>query len=403
MSRYICAFRGRRDDYQVPLALAEAGQLDQLITDAYAGPALIKLTSPLPARWREIVRFRHKVDLPASRVHCLWGATLLEHLRHTAGCSRAGTYARIDQWYARAAAGRARAVRGNLLLYSPYAWEAFTGRYRHVPRRVLFQFHPHALYEERVLREDVAAFPEVAHSFAQETRQEVPKELREREQSCWRHADQIICASTFTRSTLIEAGADPALCLVAPYGADLPALSATNDEGPPPGFHALFVGSGVQRKGLHHLLHAWGSATLPPRSTLTLVCRSLDPGLRETVARTPRVQLLPGVARHELVSLYRRSSLLAMPSLIEGFGQVYLDALAQGCAVLGTANTCLPDLGGEENGIFQTPVASVDALIYHLERLAAWLPNQQSLRARARQCAETFTWRRFRQAVVSCL
>ena len=35
MSHYVCAFRGRRDNYQVPLTLAEAGQLDRFITDAY--------------------------------------------------------------------------------------------------------------------------------------------------------------------------------------------------------------------------------------------------------------------------------------------------------------------------------------------------------------------------------
>jgi len=38
MEQYVCAFRGRRDSYQAPLALAEGGLLDQFITDAYALP-----------------------------------------------------------------------------------------------------------------------------------------------------------------------------------------------------------------------------------------------------------------------------------------------------------------------------------------------------------------------------
>ena len=41
-----------------------------------------------------------------------------------------------------------------------------------------------------------------------------------------------------------------------------------------------------------------------------------------------------------------------MPSLVEGFGQVYLEALAEGTPILGTKNTALPDLGGEEDGVF---------------------------------------------------
>ncbi len=403
---YVCAFRGRRDDYQVPLALAEAGRLDRFITDAYASPGLLQLADRLPPRLQKVVRFRHKPGLPPERVRCLWGATLEEHLRHRLGFSRAATYAHIDGRYSEAAAARARAVRGDLLLYSPYAWEAFTGRYRHTPRRVLFQFHPHANTEERLLRADVARFPEIAHSFAQETGQGVPEKLRQREGSCWRHSDRILCASTFTQSTLLEAGADPAQCLVAPYGIeDVPDAAGGDGEETPPeeGFHALFVGSGVQRKGLHHLLRAWARAALPAGSSLTLVCRVLDPGLREPAARTPGVRLRPGVGQGELAALYRRCTLLAMPSLVEGFGQVYLEALAAGCPVLGTANTCLPDLGGEDDGVFLTEPGNVDALVHGLERLARILPGATERRARARQCARAFTWPRFRRAVVSCL
>jgi hypothetical protein len=38
MEKFVCAFRGRRDAYQVPLALAEGDLLEAFITDAYATP-----------------------------------------------------------------------------------------------------------------------------------------------------------------------------------------------------------------------------------------------------------------------------------------------------------------------------------------------------------------------------
>ena len=44
------------------------------------------------------------------------------------------------------------------------------------------------------------------------------EELRRRNRHRWRHADLIICASTFTKSSLIEAGADASLCEIVPYG-----------------------------------------------------------------------------------------------------------------------------------------------------------------------------------------
>lgn len=409
MNGYVCAFRGRRDGYQVPLALEENGRLDQFITDAYAGSSLLRLSEILPRRFREAVQFRTKPGLPAHRVRCLWKTTLHEHLRHYLGYSRAATYAYADRRYSEAAAARARFAQANLLLYTSYAWEAFTAQYAHQPRRVLFQYHPHSTFEERLLRSDAEMFPEIAHSFARETGQSLPDAAKRRVESCWRHADHIICASSFTRDTLLDAGADSARCVVIPYGVDaFDWPSNTADEGlagndKREALQALFVGSGVQRKGLHHLLRAWQQATLPDGSQLTLVCRVLDPGLREIVARTPNVRFLPGVKHSDLNTLYRKSSLLVMPSLIEGFGQVYLEALAAGCPLLGTVHTCLPDLGTEEDGIFLTGIADLEELTSQLERLARLLPDWPELRRRAQACAHAFTWERFRRAVVAQL
>ena len=85
-----------------------------------------------------------------------------------------------------------------------------------------------------------------------------------------------------------------------------------------------------------------------------------------------------------------------MPSLVEGFGHVYLEALARGCPVLGTANTALPDLGTEADGIFVSAAGDVDALRSELERLAQLLPNDRKRRAAARATAERYPWRAFR-------
>ena len=49
--RFVCAFRGARDRYQAAVALAETGELETLITDAYATP-LAKSLKPFLPRWR---------------------------------------------------------------------------------------------------------------------------------------------------------------------------------------------------------------------------------------------------------------------------------------------------------------------------------------------------------------
>ncbi len=104
----------------------------------------------------------------------------------------------------------------------------------------------------------------------------------------------------------------------------------------------LFVGQGVQRKGLHHLIRAW-QACPRPGAKLTLVCYRIDPAIQALID-DPTIELRSYVEKDELEALYRRSHVFVMPSLIEGFGLVYLDALAHGCHVIGTANTGLPDM-----------------------------------------------------------
>ena len=153
-SSYVCAFRGRRDSYQVPLALAEAGWLDQFITDAYATRWVRAAAHFGPRAVRAKIDFRWEPGIPVERVRCLWGTTAIEKLRHRLGFSPTVTFNRLDRHFSWAAARRAARTRSHLFLYSPYAWEAFTARYPHTPRKVLFQYHPHPDVEERLLRED---------------------------------------------------------------------------------------------------------------------------------------------------------------------------------------------------------------------------------------------------------
>ena len=400
MTRYVCAFRGRRDSYQIPLALAESEQLDQLITDAYATRWLRFAKTFLPSSIQAKANFRLEPGIPVALVRCLWNTTVLEHARHKLGYAPIKTYGKLDRHFSLAAARRAEEAGSDLLLYNSYAWEAFTARYSHEPRKVLFQYHPHPDLESRILAEDQEQHPDIGESYSG-TRSYLPEKARRRERECWRHADLIFCASTFTKRSLIEAGADEAKCVVIPYGIEVPDIAAGRPH--PEEFRAAFIGSGAQRKGLHHLLLAWERASLPASSKLTVVCRVLDSGIEELAAKTPRVQLRRGVDQRELQNIFATSTLFVMPSLVEGFGQVYLEALAQGCPVLGTPNTCVPDIGSKADGVFSVSPGNIDELVALLESLSKTLPSNPSLREASRACALRFPWHRFRQALVENL
>jgi len=392
---YVCAFRGSRDWYQTPLALAEDGLLDQFITDAYGTPAVRSLARHVSGKSIDTLADRHMPGIPDGRVRCLWSVSIREQLRHWTGASPNGTWLQYDPYYSLAAAERARRSRANLLLYSPYAWEAFVAGYTHHPRRVLFQYHPHPDTERRLLDNDASRFPAEAANRELDRRPQIEHLLR-RERDCWQHADLIICSSGFTVRSLIDAGCPAERCVIVPYGVELPACEITSG---PDHFHALYVGTGSRRKGLRHLLLAWTSASLPKGSRLTIVSRALDPGLERLAASTPGVELIKGASAASLNRLYETSSLFVMPSLVEGFGLVYLEALAHGCPVLGTTNTCLPDLGAEPDGIFLTPAGDPDALSDVLERLALQLRGNHDIRRSARRTAERYPWPAFRQSL----
>ncbi len=399
-SGYVCAFRGRRDSYQVPRALADDGRLDTFITDFYATEPIRRLAECLPSPWNEKLKRRHDPHLPVQNIECLWGTTIREWIRHGLGIPSARTYAQLDVSYGKIAAQRARTTQSHLLLYTPYAWEAFTASYSHRPRRILFQYHPHAAFERRTLREDAGRFSEFDFDVDRqvETGEALSDAQQKRVEDVWQHADIVLCASSFTRRTVVEAGANEEDCDVIPYGVDFPSLEQ-DDITAPDEFHVLFVGSGVQRKGLHHLLYAWQRAVLPDESRLTLVCRSIDSSLRALAEDVSDVILHRGVTFEKLVQLYRTSMLFAMPSLIEGFGQVYLEAMSQGCPVLGSSHTCLPNLGIERKGIYSVPPGDVDTLVEQLEHLAAHLPGNTEPRMAARKRADAFTWERFRRRI----
>ena len=391
---FVTAFRGRRDGYELPVALAEHGLLDTFLTDQFCGPLENAVTRFLPARLAEKLRARYDPRLPIERVRRLRLTALGEAL-HLGSAET--LYDRFDRHYARATAAIARRHRSDLFVYSPYAMSALTARYAHDPYKILFQFHPHIALEQQFLLADLDSPVRKLLSPTQEFDSVLtPTRARIDADESWRLADHIVAASSFTKRSLIEQGAAPDRISVIPYGVDLPPEPSFTA---PDRFRALFVGSGLYRKGLHHLLAAWQKARLPKGSVLTIVARAIEPELLRMLQSVTGIDYRPGLSKAELESLYASSTLFVMPSLVEGFGQVYLEALSHGLPVLGTANTCVPDLGSSDEGLFCTEPGQSDELAAQLEGLAVSLSADSAIRRRARAVAARHPWATFRAGI----
>ena len=397
--QYVTAFAGRRDSYQVPLALCESSRLASFVTSYYYKKEDSALNYRLESLLPTSLNARRSSGIPDSLVRSLWRTELYEQLGRRLGCASHMYWKRIGLAISKEAARIATRHRANLLLYEPYASYAFKAEYpHHAHKKVLFHFHPHTLLER-----EIYALDRIRHPISGDWLVNDAGGLLQPSESehVWKYADKIICASSFCKRSLVHVGVDERRISVIPYGVD-----CSNDIPINPsksGFHAVFVGSGIQRKGLHTLLAAWRAAKLPRTSKLTIIARTIDPLMEEIASTTPNVQLSRGVSCNDLVSTYRAADLLVVPSLVEGFGQVYLEALSQGCPILGTPNTAVPDLGSEVDGVFCVPASDVHSLAEMLQRLAGELAGNLQIRERASLNAKRFSWTRFRAGIVDAL
>jgi glycosyltransferase involved in cell wall biosynthesis len=266
----------------------------------------------------------------------------------------------------------------------------------------LFMFHPHTDLIREILDQDLERYPECRQSHARERDTAIRATRLDELRDEWKHAEFIVCTSSFTAHSLRHAGCAPSVLSVVPYG-----INPTTDKEAPPTLDRqhcqfLFVGQGVQRKGLHHLLHAWARASLP-NAELTVIATYLDPG----IARLARgsVRLLPRQSAEQLSARFRACDVFVMPSLIEGFGLVFLEALAAGCHCIGTQNTGLPDIAQ----FFPTDVHALSVIAAgDIDQLAASLEAAERLhrrgeldRRRIQRLSEQITWDRFRKSVAA--
>jgi glycosyltransferase involved in cell wall biosynthesis len=106
-----------------------------------------------------------------------------------------------------------------------------------------------------------------------------------------------------------------------------------------------------------------------------------------------------GLSRERLVREIQQSDLFVLPSLVEGFAHVILEAMACGVPVLTTSHTCAPDVMSHGEHGFVVPIRDSQAIATHL----AWsMDNRADLatmgEAAAMRAGE-FTWERFRSGV----
>jgi glycosyltransferase involved in cell wall biosynthesis len=403
--RYITAFPGRRDSYQIPLALSESGRLAAFLTCFYRQKGLLgRMKLPL-GPWSRQFEQRHSDGLKEARIVCLEFSNLASRFgQRIFQPSKVGVWE--DNAFARKAVALARADRASLLLYEFQADWAFRQPLKHDAAKILFQFHPHPDLEHPLLLADGSRYPQFLPAIRRNTRSNLSACYRNHTREAWRLANHVIVASHFTARSLQTAGCPAEKISVVPYGCSFVEASAETGSTSRPldKPYFLFVGSGTHRKGLHHLLEAWSQCNLLATHELVVIARVVDPELQGVLATTKSVRHLAGVSPADLVRWFSSAQAFVLPSLSEGFGHVFLEALACGCPVIGTKNTMLPDFVEAQPHVRYVEPGNPDHIRAEIERVGR-LPSGDIFfcTESVRQSVRNYTWKKFRDGIEAVL
>ena len=133
-----------------------------------------------------------------------------------------------------------------------------------------------------------------------------------------------------------------------------------------------------------------------------VVARVVDPGM-ENYLQAEGIRWVRGLPRAELNWYFAHAHAFVLPSLSEGFGQVYVEALAHGCPVIGTRNSVLPDLTEAQPWIRYVEPGDVGGLAERLrERLRETAPAAKQ-RVTIAASVDGLSWERFRAGIEEVL
>jgi len=167
------------------------------------------------------------------------------------------------------------------------------------------------------------------------------------------------------------------------------------DRGP---LRLLYVGSWLDRKGVHYLVDAFESVVDKyPEVTLTVAgCIAPEAEVKThfRLGLGDKIQVIPFVRRDEMPAIYMEHDIFVFPSLVEGMPLTLLEALATGMPVITTNTSGMADvIDGGVNGLLVS-AANTSELAQAIRQLVESSDLRRKLGLAGQQSARGFTWDR---------
>lgn len=379
MKKYIVVHAGARDLYEVAKALYQNDSLAYLVTDDI---------------W---LRRKYRKMFPLSKVRISFRG-LICRILYVLFPNVQAFYTYGDRFLGNYAGTLSNKKHIPLLAYSEYAYHAFSKSNIHP--KILFQFHPHAISNIKIYKNEISKFPNIANNLMLEKEMRISsKHLNELAQEV-RMADYIIAASSFTKKTLLENGADYERVDVVPYGVDLgdyPFFSRSVKKK----VTFAYVGNYTFRKGIHYLLK--GAKILQEQGydfNIEMTGRTKYDAALIGSYNVSNLIVHQGLNHTEMLDMLKRSDVFLFPSLCEGFAFSLIEAMATGLPVISTCHTAASDI--VSNGVEGFVISAGDELAV-VNAMKFFIENPEkciTMGLAARNKVTSITWSNFEKGIV---
>jgi glycosyltransferase involved in cell wall biosynthesis len=211
------------------------------------------------------------------------------------------------------------------------------------------------------------------------------------EEEEFERADRLLCPSEFVVQTFLDRGFVQERLVRHIYGFD--EKTYFPDEQPRDNKHGLtmlFVGVCAVRKGLHFALEAWLNSPAHHDGKF-LIAGEFLPAYEQKLSAMlahPSVHVLGH--RNDVPELMRKSDILVLPSIEEGFGLVCTEAMGSGCVPL-VSDACTDLCRHMENALVHR-AGDVAALKQHITMVHEDRDLLQKLRTAGLGIVPEITW-----------
>ncbi|HEV2500797.1 MAG TPA: glycosyltransferase family 4 protein [Terriglobia bacterium] len=204
-------------------------------------------------------------------------------------------------------------------------------------------------------------------------------------------AERLLCPSDFVVKTFLDKGYAKEKLARHIYGFDekvyYPAAEPRDPKRP---LTMLFVGVCAVRKGVHYALEAWLKSPASKDGKF-LIAGEFLPAYQEKLASMlshPSIQVLGH--RYDVPELMRKSDLLVLPSIEEGFGLVITEGMGSGCVPL-ASEACTELCSHMKTGLVHR-IGDVATLAQQIELLHEDRALLERLRAASLAAVPEITW-----------